>query len=72
MKDMLYEVRCLKSNEDMILALGYLLCQILRQDSKRKSDFFDRQFRFRMVAITQFENARAKRRDLDRRSRNRT
>ena len=25
MKGMLYAVRCLKSNEDMILALGYLL-----------------------------------------------
>ena len=40
MKDMLYEVRCLKSNEDRILALAGQFKQLLKLSSKCEDPIF--------------------------------
>ena len=44
MKDMLYEVRCLKSNEDMILALAGQFKQLLKQLLKLSSKCEDQSY----------------------------
>ena len=40
MKDVLYEVQCLKSNEDMILALTGQFKQLLKLSSKCEDHIF--------------------------------
>ena len=40
MKEVLYEVRCLKSNEDMMLALAEQFKQLLKLSSKCEDHIF--------------------------------